>query len=97
MLTDNDFHFDIPINKCKILESLDLIYNLEIEYDIKILTKEAYMLRLVKRDPDKYLKHYLIKSGLSVRWFGIIVRSLVDRGLIKKTRCDKDIRGRTLS
>lgn len=97
MLIANDFHFDMPIEQCKILDSLNLLYELEIKYDLKLLTKEAYMLRLIKTEPDRYLKHYLIKSGLSVRWFGIVVRSLVDSGLVKKTRCDKDIRGRRLS
>ena len=80
-----------------LIESLNILHEIEKISDVKILTKEAKMLRLIKNNPNKYLKYYLVNSGLSVRWFSIIVQNLVSGELATKTNCQNDVRGKKLS
>ena len=76
---------------------LSFLDALEKSKSIKLLSREAKMLMLIKNEPNNYMKFYFIKSGLSARWFNIVIKSLVDSGLITKTNCQKDVRGKRLS
>jgi hypothetical protein len=76
---------------------LSFLNEVEKSKAIKLLSREAKMLMLIKNEPNNYMKFYFIKSGLSARWFNVVIKSLVDSGLITKTNCQNDVRGKRLS
>jgi DNA-binding MarR family transcriptional regulator len=80
-----------------ILEAIDYLAELETQADVKMLSAEGRLLKLIKSDPGHYIKYYLSLSGLSSRWFAILVDQLVEADLIARERCEKDIRGKRLS
>jgi DNA-binding MarR family transcriptional regulator len=82
--------------KPEILEAIEYISEFEMQTNIKMLTAEGRLLKLIKNNPGHYLKYYLSQSGLSPRWFGILVDQLLKADLIVRERCEKDIRGKRL-
>lgn len=80
-----------------LVQFLNDVADIEKVYGVKLLSSEAKLLRLIKNEPGHYLKHYLIKSGLSIRWFSVTVDQLVSSGMVVKEKCHVDVRARRLS
>jgi DNA-binding MarR family transcriptional regulator len=80
----------------KILTAIAYAAEFEAETNIKLLTREAHLLRLIKNEPGHNLKYYLVKSGLSLRWYGVLVEQLVKANIVARERCEKDSRARRL-
>lgn len=78
------------------LASLTSVIQLENTFDINALTQEARVLALIKNTPGRPLKYYLTSSGLSQRWFSIIIDKLLKAGLIEKLDSETDERSKTL-
>lgn len=75
-----------------IVAALKLIYELDQIHDFKLLTTEATLLYLVKTNPGKNIKYYMIESGISSKWFHFSLNKLLDAKLVVKTSSHADRR-----
>lgn len=79
-----------------IISSLENVIEFQQDLEFNIVTSEAYLLYIIKRNPGKNVKYYMLESGMSSRWFHISLNKLLENGLVRKSTDEKDVRFKIL-
>jgi len=77
-------------------EILDKAIEIEEEFGINILTTEARLLRLIKINPGKSVKYYMVESKLSYRGYYNVVNRLIEKKIVESVASEHDMRVRSL-
>jgi len=77
-------------------EILDKAIEIEEKFGINILTTEARLLRLIKINPGKSVKYYMVESKLSYRGYYNVVNRLIEKKIVESVASEHDMRVRSL-